>query len=60
MTACFPGRLENVGCRGQSSSDSTSPLCSSRARRHPKPRSAGVVRALTERGDERELFGARR
>jgi hypothetical protein len=29
-------------------------------RRHPKPRSAGVVRALTERGDERELFGARR
>jgi hypothetical protein len=25
-------------------------------RRHPKPRSAGVVRALTERGDERELF----
>jgi len=29
-------------------------------RRHPKPRSAGIVRALTERGDERELFGARR
>jgi hypothetical protein len=29
-------------------------------RRHPKPRSAGVVRALTERGDERELFSARR
>jgi metal-responsive CopG/Arc/MetJ family transcriptional regulator len=29
-------------------------------RRHPKPRSAGVVRALTERGDERELFGAGR
>ena len=25
-------------------------------RRHPKPRSAGAVRALTERGDERELF----
>jgi hypothetical protein len=26
-------------------------------RRHPKPRSAGIVRALTERGDEHELFG---
>jgi len=26
-------------------------------RRHPKPRSAGSVRALTESGDERELFG---
>jgi Arc/MetJ-type ribon-helix-helix transcriptional regulator len=29
-------------------------------RRHPKPRSAGAVRALSERGDERELFGAGR
>jgi hypothetical protein len=29
-------------------------------RRHPRPKSAGIVRALTERGDERELFGARR
>ena len=29
-------------------------------RRHPKPRSAGTVRALTERGDERELFRAGR
>jgi hypothetical protein len=29
-------------------------------RRHPKPRSAGIVRALAERGDERELFGADR
>jgi len=29
-------------------------------RRHPKPRSAGIVRALPERGDERELFGANR
>jgi Ribbon-helix-helix protein, copG family len=29
-------------------------------RRHPKPRSAGVVRELKERGDERELFGAGR
>ena len=29
-------------------------------RRHPKPRSAGIVRALTERGDESELFGAGR
>ena len=27
-------------------------------RRHPKPRSAGIVRRLTERGDERELFSA--
>ena len=26
-------------------------------RRRPKPTSAGIVRALTERGDERELFG---
>ena len=29
-------------------------------RRHPKPRNAGIVRALTERGDERELFGGGR
>jgi hypothetical protein len=29
-------------------------------RRHPRPRSAGAVRALAERGDERELFGAGR
>ena len=29
-------------------------------RRHPKPRSAGVVRRLAERGDERELFRAGR
>ena len=29
-------------------------------RRHPKPRSAGAVRALAERGDEGELFGGRR
>ena len=29
-------------------------------RRHPKPRSAGIVRTLTERGDERELFSAGR
>ena len=27
-------------------------------RRHPKPRSAGSVRALRERGDESELFRA--
>ena len=26
-------------------------------RRHPKPRSAGIIRALAEREDERELFG---
>jgi len=29
-------------------------------RRHPKPRSAGIVRGLTERGDERELFAGGR
>jgi hypothetical protein len=29
-------------------------------RRHPKPRSAGTIRALPERGDERELFRAGR
>ena len=29
-------------------------------RRHPKPRSAGVLRTLKKRGDERELFGADR
>jgi Ribbon-helix-helix protein, copG family len=29
-------------------------------RRHPTPRSAGIVRALRERGDEHELFGADR
>jgi hypothetical protein len=27
-------------------------------RRHPKPRSAGTIRTLPERGDESELFGA--
>jgi metal-responsive CopG/Arc/MetJ family transcriptional regulator len=29
-------------------------------RPHPKPRSAGVIRELRERGDERELFGGGR
>jgi hypothetical protein len=29
-------------------------------RRHPKPRSAGIIHKLAERGDERELFGAGR
>ena len=29
-------------------------------RRHPRPRSAGAVRALAERGNERELFSAGR
>ena len=29
-------------------------------RRHPTPKSAGIVRTLTERGDERELFGGGR
>jgi hypothetical protein len=29
-------------------------------RRHPKPQSAGIVRALTERGNEHELFSAGR
>ena len=29
-------------------------------RRHPKPKSAGIVRALSERGDECELFSAGR
>lgn len=29
-------------------------------RRHPRPRSAGIVRTLAERGDERELLGGRR
>jgi hypothetical protein len=29
-------------------------------RRHPKPRSAGKVRSLRERGNERELFGGGR
>lgn len=28
-------------------------------RRHPKPKSAGSIRTLAERGDERELFGGR-
>jgi metal-responsive CopG/Arc/MetJ family transcriptional regulator len=28
-------------------------------RRHPRPRSAGIIRSLSERGDERELFGGR-
>jgi hypothetical protein len=28
-------------------------------RPHPKPRSAGIIQALTERGDERELFDGR-
>jgi hypothetical protein len=29
-------------------------------RRHPKPRSAGIVRALTECGNEHELFSGNR
>lgn len=29
-------------------------------RRHPRPRSGGIVRALEQRGDERELFGGGR
>ncbi|MGH9409453.1 MAG: CopG family transcriptional regulator [Vicinamibacterales bacterium] len=29
-------------------------------RRHPKPRSAGIVRVLSDRGDESELFSAGR
>jgi hypothetical protein len=29
-------------------------------RRHPRPRSGGTLRTLAERGDEAELFGARR
>jgi metal-responsive CopG/Arc/MetJ family transcriptional regulator len=28
-------------------------------RRHPQPRSAGILRRLSERGDEAELFGGR-
>jgi hypothetical protein len=35
-------------------------LARKKASRHPKPRSAGIVRRLKERGDERELFGAGR
>ena len=29
-------------------------------RQHPKPKSAGIIRKLAQRGDERELFGGRR
>jgi hypothetical protein len=29
-------------------------------RRHPRPKSAGVVRSLTQRSDEAELFGGGR
>ena len=29
-------------------------------RRYPKPRSAGIVHSLTDRGDESELFSAKR
>ena len=29
-------------------------------RRHPRPRSGGIIAALAERGDERELVGGRR
>ena len=29
-------------------------------RSHPKPRSAGIIRSLHERGDEGELFGGER
>jgi hypothetical protein len=29
-------------------------------RKHPKPKSAGVISSLAERGDEGELFGGRR
>jgi hypothetical protein len=29
-------------------------------RRHPKPKSAGIIRSLSQRGDESELFDADR
>lgn len=29
-------------------------------RPHPRPRSAGIIRSLSERGNEDELFGGRR
>jgi hypothetical protein len=29
-------------------------------RQHPRPKSAGVIRTLAQRGDESELFGGRR
>ena len=29
-------------------------------RRHPKPASAGVIRTLSQRGNERDLFGGHR
>ena len=29
-------------------------------RRHPKPSTAGIVKRIAQRGDERELFGGRR
>jgi len=39
-------------------SGSILPLCSNSTDHIPYPRSAGIVRTLRERGDERELFGA--
>jgi len=47
----------SVGFRARNSSGSTSLAPSSST---AKPTSAGIVRALTERGDERELFGGGR
>ena len=29
-------------------------------RRHPRPKNAGIIHTLAERGDERELFGGER
>ena len=57
---CSPEPPENAASRVRSSSGQHLALVLEQYRRHPKPRRAGIVRGLTERGDERELFAGGR
>jgi hypothetical protein len=59
-TDCRHGPLANGGVSRSEFIRQHVALVLEQYRRHPKPRSGGIVPALTERGDERELFGARR
>ena len=58
VAAAFQG--EEKACYGKFAVNEQDRLVLEQYRRHPRPRSAGIVRTLAERGDERELFGGRR
>ena len=58
--ACSPGPPAEGGVSRSEFIRQHLALVLEQYRRHPKPRSAGILRGLTERGDERELFSAGR